>query len=166
MLTLVTRISRAAAAVAAVLFVLSGAMLTYEVAARYFFVKPTIWAAELSQLCLIWGGLLAMAWLLAARRHITVNAVTDLLPLPAQRVCAGLALLLVVVFSVIVAYWGWEIFYDSFRRGRTTGSLLNLPVWISELPVPLGFVLLALQGVVEILRLPRTAAPGLGASES
>jgi len=165
MLNAISQVSRAAAATAALLFVLSGAMLTYEVVARYFFISPTTWAAELSQLCLIWGGLLAMAELLASRRHITVAAVTDLLPPLGRRLCAGLALALVVLFSVIVATWGWDIFYDSFRRGRTTGSLLNLPVWISELPVPLGFALLALQGLVELLRLPRAAAPGLGATE-
>ena len=35
--------------VAAWLFALSGAMLSYEVVARYFFLSPTKWAAELSQ---------------------------------------------------------------------------------------------------------------------
>lgn len=53
---------------AAILFVLAGCMLTYEVIARYFFIRPTIWAAELSQLCLIWGRCLACPgrWLRAA----------------------------------------------------------------------------------------------------
>ena len=32
--------------IAAMLFFLAGAMLTYEVVARYLFVAPTIWAAE------------------------------------------------------------------------------------------------------------------------
>jgi len=166
MSNLITQISRAAAMIAALLFVLSGAMLSYEVVARYFFIRPTIWAAELSQLCLIWGGTLAMAELLASRRHITVTAVTDLLPPFGQRLCSGIALLAVVTFSVIVAYWGWEIFYDSFRRGRTTGSLLDLPQWISELPIPLGFALLALQGAVEILRLPKAPLPERGALDT
>ena len=40
---------------AAWLFALAGAMLSYEVVARYFFLSPTKWAAELSQLCLIYG---------------------------------------------------------------------------------------------------------------
>ena len=158
MLKFISQVSRVAAVIAACLFVLSGAMLTYEVVARYFFLRPTIWAAELSQLCLIWGGMLAMAELLVLRRHITVTALTDLLPPSLQRLCSGLALLLVVAFSVIVAYWGWDIFFDSFQRGRTTGSLLNLPVWISELAVPLGFALLTLQGLVEMWRLPRQAS--------
>ncbi len=142
----------------------TGVMLTYEVVARYFFVRPTIWAAELSQLCLIWGCLLAMPYLLVLRRHITVNALTSLLPFSAQKVCAGLSLAVIAVFSAIVAIWGWDIFHDSFQRGRTTGSLLDLPVWISELSVPFGFGLLALQSVVELVRLPRDETTGLGAS--
>ena len=42
----------------------------------------------------------------------------------------------VIVFSVIVGYWGWDIFHDSFVRGRTTGSLMNLPIWITDLAAP------------------------------
>lgn len=148
----------------AVLMAATGVMLTYEVVARYFFIKPTIWAAELSQLCLIWGCLLAMAHLLSLRRHITVNAVTSLLPVPAQKICVGLSLAVVVVFSVIVTIWGYDIFHDSFVRGRTTGSLLNLPVWISEASVPVGFALLALQGIAELIRLPSSQTTSLGAS--
>lgn len=164
-MTAITTLSRWAAIVAAMLFALTGAMLTYEVIARYFFIRPTIWAAELSQLCLIWGSMLALAHVLSLRRHITVNAVTALLPDRAQRVCVALALVFVIVFSAIVAIWGWEIFYDSFVRGRTTGSLLNLPVWVAELSVPLGFALLAAQAVVELIGLRGSHGPAsLGAS--
>jgi TRAP-type C4-dicarboxylate transport system permease small subunit len=163
-MTFITHLSRHCCMIGAVLMATTGAMLTYEVVARYFFVRPTIWAAELSQLCLIWGCLLAMPYLLVMRRHITVNALTNLLPRQAQKLCAGLALVVRVLFSAIVAFWGWDIFHDSFVRGRTTGSLLDLPVWISELSVPFGFGLLTAQGVVELIRLPGDATTGLGAS--
>jgi TRAP-type C4-dicarboxylate transport system permease small subunit len=157
-------LSRYACLLGAVLMALTGVMLTYEVVARYFFIRPTTWAAELSQLCLIWGCLLAMAHLLTLRRHITVNAITGLLPPAAQKVCAGIALVVVIVFSAIVAIYGFDIFYTSFERGRTTGSILNLPIWISEASVPLGFALLGAQGVVELLRLKGSDTASLGAS--
>ncbi|MDD9715932.1 TRAP transporter small permease subunit [Dinoroseobacter sp. PD6] len=163
-MSLITSLSRYACICGAVLMALTGVMLTYEVVARYFFIRPTIWAAELSQLCLIWGCLLAMAHLLTLRRHITVNAVTGLLPPGAQKVCAGIALVVVIVFSVIVTVYGFDIFYTSFERGRTTGSLLNLPVWISELSVPLGFGLLTLQAGVELIRLKGSDTTSLGAT--
>ncbi len=137
---------------AAVFFIVAGIMLTYEVMARYFFIKPTIWAAELSQLCLIWGSLLAMAWLLSARRHIAVDAVIQLLPPIVQRWTESAAMLVVAAFSAMVTWKGWDIFIDSFERGRTTGSLLDLPIWIVELAVPFGFALLFIQSLKEAVR--------------
>ena len=151
----VTTLSRLAGLLGACLMAATGAMLTYEVIARYFFIKPTIWAAELSQLCLIWGCLLSLGWVLNMRRHITVNAVTALLPVSAQRVCVILSLAILIAFSSIVTYWGWDIFHDSWERGRTTGSLLNLPSWVAELSVPVGFGLLTVQAFVELLSLRR-----------
>ncbi|MEM1006312.1 MAG: TRAP transporter small permease subunit, partial [Pseudomonadota bacterium] len=56
-------------------------------------------------------------------------------------------------FSAIVAFWGWDIFHDSWSRGRTTGSLLNLPSWVAELSVPVGFGLLTIQALVELVSL-------------
>ncbi|WP_417672203.1 TRAP transporter small permease [Roseibium sp.] len=136
----------------AALFVVAGAMLTYEVVARHFFVSPTIWAAELSQMALIWGSLLAMAWLLQARRHIAVDALVELLSDGQRRITETLAMIVVAVFSAVVAWKGWSIFLESFERGRTTGSMLDLPTWVSELAVPIGFALLFVQALIEIFR--------------
>ncbi len=138
---------------AAWLFALSGAMLSYEVVARYFFLAPTKWAAELSQLCLIYGTLLSMSWLLQNRRHIQINAVTIRLPEAVQRGVAVVTMLILIVFCVYVTAYGWTIFSDSFERGRTTGSLLDLPSWIAELPVPVLFAVLGIQAVIEIWKL-------------
>lgn len=139
--------------IGALLFVAAGLMLSWEVVARYFFVRPTIWAAELSQLCLIWGSLIGMPWALAARRHIAVDAVTRLCSPKIQCALEILAMLVVGSFSFVVAWKGYGIFFDSLERGRTTGSMLDLPTWISELPVFIGFALLAVQAVIEIARI-------------
>jgi C4-dicarboxylate transporter DctQ subunit len=144
------RLIRAGAGLASALFVFAGAMLTYEVVARYFFTKPTSWAAELSQMCLIWGTLLAMAYLLSKRQHIQVDAVVQLLPTYLVRIVDVVVLIIVGVFAAVVTWYGFEIFYDSFTRGRTTGSLLNIPIWIVELAVPVGFFLLTTQCLYEI----------------
>ena len=146
---------------ASALFVLAGAMLTYEVVARYFFTAPTRWAAELSQYCLIWGSLVAMAWVLRERRHIAVSAGLALMG-PGARKAADLASLAVVLaLSVTVAWYGFDIFHESFARGRTTGSLMNLPLWIVELAVPVGFALLAVQCVIEMARTWAHGAPAI-----
>ncbi|WP_269584890.1 TRAP transporter small permease [Roseibium sp. Sym1] len=146
--------------IAALLFFLAGGMLSYEVAARYLFVAPTIWAAELSQLCLIWGTLIAMPWLLSANRHIAVDVLTERLNRTGRRLCQALAMTAIAAFSAVVAWKGGGIFYESFERGRTTGSMLDLPIWISELAVPVGFTLLFLQALIEIGKAMRGIEPG------
>jgi len=147
------RVTLGFAWVAAWLFALSGAMLSYEVVARYFFLAPTKWAAELSQLCLIYGTLLSMSWLLQHRRHIQINAVTTHLPDRVHRVTALVTMVILIAFCIYVTAYGWMIFADSFERGRTTGSLLDLPSWIAELPVPVLFAVLGVQAVIEIWKL-------------
>lgn len=149
--------------IAALLFVASGVMLTFEVLARYFFIRPTIWAAELSQMCLIWGCLIGMPWLLSSRRHIAVDAVIRLLPPGAQRAIEAAAMIVVAIFSALVTWKGWDIFYDSYERGRTTGSMLDLPSWVAELAIPFGFGLLFIQALIETGRAWNgTAAEGGG----
>ncbi len=154
-----TRLTTALAWLAAILFAASGVMLSYEVVARYFFTRPTIWAAELSQLCLIWGCLVGMPWVLAARRHIRITACTSLLPVRVARWLEIVVLVLVAVFSTAVLVKGFDIFADSFQRGRTTGSLLDLPAWVAELSVPVGFGLLLVQSLVEAMSVFRHGLP-------
>ncbi|MEC8694218.1 MAG: TRAP transporter small permease [Pseudomonadota bacterium] len=161
---LINQLSLWAGLFGAILLAVTGLFLTYEVVARYFFIKPTTWAAEISQLCLIWGCLLAMAWVLTLRQHITVNALTSLLPRSAQKVCVAVSLVGILVFSIVIVFWGWDIFYESWVRGRTTGSLLNLPTWVAELPLPLGFFLFFAQAACELKALWGNDIGSLGGS--
>jgi TRAP-type C4-dicarboxylate transport system permease small subunit len=154
-MTLFDRFTLGLAWLSAALFVATGAMLTFEVVARYFFTAPTIWAAELSQLCLVWGCLLAMPWALSAGRHIAVDAVAKQLPDGVRRVTEALAMLVVAAVSAIVTAYGWWIFQDSWVRGRTTGSILDLPAWVMELSVPAGFGLLFVQALIQTVRAAR-----------
>jgi C4-dicarboxylate transporter DctQ subunit len=70
-----------------------------------------------------------------------------------QRLVGVITMLILVWFSLYVTYFGWTIFHDSFERGRTTGSLLDLPAWIAELPVPLLFAFVSVQALIEIFKL-------------
>ena len=141
------------------LFCVAGFMLSYEVIARYFFLSPTIWAAELSQISLIYGTLLAMPWALKFRKHIQINLVINKLSLSSKKLFNIITMLILIIFSTYVTIFGFEIFYDSFIRGRTTGSLLNLPSWIAEFSIPFCFFLLAIQSIFEIIKILKGIEP-------
>jgi len=147
------RLTARLAALAAWLFVATGAMLVYEVVARYGFTAPTIWAEELSRLGLVWGTYLAAAWLLRERQHIRITLLVDRLPAGARRGAEIFSLGVVALLSAVAAWLGAGIAAESISRGSTTGTMLDLPMVVTEASIPVGFALLGLQALIEIVRL-------------
>lgn len=125
--------------IAAWLFVIAGAALTYEVVARYVFQSPTIWAAEISELLLIWGVYLAMPRTLSYGENISIDILYLHLPAPLKRVAGVCTLIFIAAFCAVVFFYGADIAWHSFTRGGRTGTMLNLPRWWIELAVPVGF---------------------------
>jgi len=151
-MALIDRTSVALGYVSAWLYFTTGLMIGYEVLARYFFNAPTIWAAEISQLLLIWGTFLAMACALKRRQHIRIEILTVRLGPAVQRYLEAASLLFIALLCLIVIWYGWSIAWDSLVRGRSTGTMLNIPNWWTEMVIPIGFGLLFLQCAVEIRR--------------
>ena len=147
MLALLGRFTIALSLLAAWLLFLIGAMLTYEVVARYFFNAPTIWAEELSRLFMIWAVFIGSAGLLAGREHIRVTVLVDQFPVAVQRFCEVVSLVFVAVISGFVAWFGMPTALKSFEVGRTTGSMLDMPSWWMQASIPVGFALLAVQAL-------------------
>jgi C4-dicarboxylate transporter DctQ subunit len=155
----VDRLSGLFAVVAAWLFFATGLMLGWEVAARYVFNAPTIWAEELSRLCLVWGTFGGTAALVHRRAHIRITVITDALPQSARTALEALSLAVVAAFGIAVTIYGFDIAWDSWTRGRTAGTILDLPLSWSQFAVPAGAFLFALQAIIEAVRTLRDGAP-------
>ncbi len=138
---------------AAWLFFTTGIFLTFEVASRYIFNAPTIWVEEVSQLLLIAGVYLAVARTLHRQQNIRIDALYGQLPARFKKLADTFALSVVIIFSLVVIWYGGWIALDSFTSGRSTGSMLNIPNWWSEAIVPFGFVMVLFQAGVELLRI-------------
>lgn len=129
-----------------------GLMLGFEVIARYFFNAPTIWAEELSRLLFVFATLLAAPALLRQNAHIRVTALTALMGLGAQRLMRLAALGFVIAFCCVLVWYGKDAPFNSYARGRTSGSMLDIPAWWAQSAVPLAFALLGVQATVEFIR--------------
>lgn len=147
------RFTYALAVVSAWLLFVIGAMLTYEVVARYFFNAPTIWAEELSRLFLIWAVFLASAGLMGRGEHIRVTALIERAPPAVQRAVDVAVHIFVAIIAGLVAWYGVPIAMNSFEVGRTTGSMLDIPSWWTQASIPVGFGLLALQSLANAVGL-------------
>lgn len=129
-------------------------VITYEVISRRVMGAPTTWAFDASYMLY---GLLFMsagAYTLSRNGHVRGDF---LYRQWSARTQAGLDLVLYVLFFfpgiLAMVYAGWSFFELSFETKETSSfSPDGLLLWPFKLIIPITGVLMALQGVVEVLR--------------
>lgn len=141
-------------------------LLTYEVCARYVFRAPTHWTSDVATTTMIWLTFIAMGYCLRENHMIRITAVIGQLPPKGRKAAEALSLLAIFLFSLLVIWISTTAMLDSIAFGRRQPSMLRMPSWIAELPIVVGFVILALQSLADLLRVPGRPAPVfMGAGE-
>lgn len=79
-----------------------------------------------------------------AREHMEVNLLTARLSLVAQRALEPLALVCMVVFAALIAWYGLEGALEDQASGKS-GLVSGLPLWPLRFMVPIGAALLIVQ---------------------
>ena len=62
------------------------------------------------------------------------------------------AILFLLPATLILAYLSWPIFYNSWIEGEISGNAGGLVRWPVKIFLPLGFALLSLQGISELIK--------------
>ena len=119
------------------------AIVLYEIAARYLFDAPTIWAQEISVYLLVACAFFGFAPTMHAGGHIRVDLLVKRFGARARSALELATCLAIAAFAAIAAWGGYETVQQSLRFGRRSLTLLAVPVWIPQLVVPLGMLLLA-----------------------
>lgn len=117
---------------------------------RYFFDSPFQWTDEVVSLSLTAVSMLAAPKVLMDNGHIGVDILTGALRGRASlavRIWSGCAVLCV---SALLILNGWKTAMLSKLIGIVTEGNLELPVWMLQLLLPLGGLLLALVAIGQI----------------
>ena len=126
----------------------------YEVFVRYVLRDPTSWAFDMSYI--LYGGLFLMsgAYALSRNAHVRGDVFYRLWPI---RVQAGVELTLYILFffpgvlSLIIAGGGYA--WDSIRiQEVSVNSPVGVPIFQLKGLIPMAGLLLAIQGVAEVIR--------------
>lgn len=150
----IDRLSRAVGHAFAWSIIILIAGTCYEVFMRYALNDPTSWAFDFSYLC--YGALFFMAgaYTLSRGGHVRCDIFYRLQP-PRRQAGIELALYVMFFFPGILAlvFAGWEDGYDSMRiLESSVMSPAGVPIWPMKMLMPIGAMLLALQGIAEMLR--------------
>ena len=101
---------------------------------------------------LLWGVFLALGRTVLKRENITIEVLYDRLSPTAQRRIDLAAMSFVLLFFLFAARYGFELAHDSFVKGTTTGTMVDVPSWYEEAAVPVGCGWAAVQTAVEIVK--------------
>lgn len=141
------------------LFFFIGVALTYDVIARFVFHAPTSWAADVSTIMQIWVVFAGMAYVLKERNLIRITAFVRLASPFWRKVAEAFSLLVIIFFSGLMAWESVGIVIESIEQGRRAATMIETPTWVPEIAIPIGFCLLLLQALADLLRIPGRPAP-------
>jgi TRAP-type C4-dicarboxylate transport system permease small subunit len=158
----VERIARLIARIAlggsALALLASLAAIAYSVIRRYVFGAPVAWTDELVGYLLVACVMLAAADALFAGEHIAVDLLTDRLRARAKKIAFLFGLAAVAASAVLLAFEGIGTVQFSRQVGLRSNGDLALPLWIPQLLVPIGALLLLFAAVVLFIVVARGGA--------
>ncbi len=138
------RLSRTGGVVGGALAIVMMLTIGREVIGRYFFNAPTSWVVELDGYLLVALVYLGGGYILQNDGHIRVDLVYSRLS-PRTRAVADLfGLALAVPFLGFVIWQGGLLTWYSWVQ-RDHSVVMDWPLWLPELAVPVGAILLLLQ---------------------
>jgi TRAP-type C4-dicarboxylate transport system permease small subunit len=150
---------------AAALLLVSLALVAWSVMMRYFLNQPIPWVDELVGYLLVGLVMLAAADALRRGEHISVDLLTDRLGPRGRRLTAAAGQLAVLVAGLALLIGGWQTAAFSKLLGIYSTGYLAVPVYLPQLLIPLGGLLLAVAAAVGLLRMATGQSPTSGPAE-
>lgn len=127
-------------------------MVSYEVFMRGFFNSPTEWTLEISGYLVIVSGFMGLAAALAADKHIKVDLLTSYLPSKVNRILGVFVSFAGLLFCYLLFVYGFDMMASSYTIGRTSTSTLRIPLYLPQIAVPLGALLITLEFIRKIIK--------------
>jgi TRAP-type mannitol/chloroaromatic compound transport system permease small subunit len=133
----------------------------YEVASRYLFNAPTIWAYEVGFMATGAQFLLGMAYTLNRGAHIRIDVLSTMM---SEKTKAIIDLVCYVFLLLPFVSWvSWNLFFRATTAMRTNEhsgqSAWNPPLWPFRTIFFIAFFLLLLQVLAEIVKSVRVLTP-------
>ena len=154
---LVARLDRAMALVKRLVMVpcmlalyCAAGILSYSVAARYFFKIPTDWQDETAIFLLIGATFFSGAFVQSYRGHVGVEAIAGLLSARANHWRMLFVEVVSLAFCTFFSWKSWTLFLEALHEGHTSNSTWGPPLWIPYGLMAAGMTLLALQMLLEL----------------
>lgn len=144
----VESLGRAMTAVSLALMLLLALPIVYDAVMRAF-GYPTIWVFETTLYAFIFIGFLGNALAVKRGAHFRVTILAQLFP-RLRRTFDMISDLSVIAFALLIIASGVYFSWYSWTNTIGSSTLLEVPLWIPNLAIPIGGLGLLLQSIVSL----------------
>ncbi len=120
---------------------------------RFWLGESTIWQTEMVTFMMVGATLIGLPYVQRLRGHVNVDLIPLMLPMGLRKALAVVVLTACIVLVGIVVWYGYEMFHLAYQRGWRTDSVWGPVQWPVYLMVPVGFGLLMLQLIADLVGL-------------
>ncbi|HWV55786.1 TRAP transporter small permease [Pseudorhodoplanes sp.] len=147
------------AVLAALLLLVMVVIVTGDILLRNLFVKGLLWANEVSEYALYMITLLTAPWLLHRGQHVRLDLLLTAVPKRHAWLFEAVGDIAGFIVCLIMIRYGTLMTLDAYRSGSITIKNLVFPEWWLLVPLPIAFVLLAIEFIFRFQRLLKNRTP-------
>ncbi len=133
------------------ILLLLAVIIFYDVLMRYLFVRPTIWALEISEYLLVYICFAGVTEAQRLKAHIKMRFFFSRFPEVIQLYMNLVFTLLTILFSFIIFLGAYDLTVSAFRLDSMSNTLLETPLFIPYALVPIGMGFLTLQALFDMV---------------
>ncbi|RPE71355.1 TRAP-type C4-dicarboxylate transport system permease small subunit [Pacificibacter maritimus] len=147
----VAAISTLAGWCSAAMIVAAVAITCQMIFIRFVLNGSTIWQTEAVIYLAIASTLIGLAYVQRLRGHVNVDLVPLLLPARGRYILCVITLTLSIVMVGVLLFHGYEYWHLTFERNWKSDTVWGVRLWIPYLALPVGFALLMLQLIADLV---------------
>ncbi|CTQ62232.1 MAG: TRAP transporter small permease [Roseibium album] len=147
----VAAISTLAGWCSATMIVAAVAITCQMIFVRWVLNASTVWQTEAVIYLVISATLIGLPYVQRLRGHVNVDLIPLSLPPRARFALAILTSALSIVIISIMLWYGYEYWHFAWDRGWRSDTVWGVRLWIPYLALPIGFGLLLLQLVADLV---------------
>ncbi len=118
---------------------------------RFVLNGSTIWQTEAVIYLVIGATLMGLSYVQRLRGHVNVDLIPLLLPRRARYVMSLMTLCLSILITAIMLFYAYEFWHLAWSRGWRSDTVWGVTLWRPYLTLPLGFALLLLQLIADLV---------------
>ena len=128
-------------------------MIVIDVSVRTIGITPPGLILTFVEYALLYFAMCSAPWLVRQRGHVVIEALVTVLPRVFQVILAKTVYLLCMVVSFMFAYYSTILLTEALETMETDIRGVAVPLWMMFAPMPLTFLLVALEFLMYLIGL-------------